>query len=485
MVSLRARRLAAPFAALACCAVVLAAGSPAPASAASPASPARAHLTALGRASGAGPGRPAAARPGSNLLANPGAEAGAVSAHGWDSVTIPGWQVVSGLPTVARYGTRHFPRITRQWPAVPGGQLFAGGAGGTARLRQTVSLRSPAWPVAAGTRYLLSAWLGGTASSAAQVTVAFVSASGRILGRRAIGPVGRGPAVSRLHRRAATGTVPPRTARAKVTLVLATSLTNIDGADAPFVGYDRAVADAVRFSVSAAVRRPLPLVPPAADIPRYQHVFLFYFENQGFGSVIGNTRQAPYLNSLLPRASLLAHFFAEEHPSDGNYLALAGGSAFGVPLTDPLEENPQYTIRARNIGDLIDTAHETWKGYLQSANGPCDDTVHGYYWNDDEPMTYFADVRDRPAYCSAHLVPLQSLSSDLATAASTPDFAWVSPDDCSDMEGCGIRPATGSWPPNLAPSCARPPGGRSARWPSSPSTRTLMTMSARPSAYRL
>ena len=293
--------------------------------------------------------------------------------------------------------------------------------------------------MAAGTRYLLSAWLGGTASSAAQVTVAFVSASGRILARRAIGPVGRGPAISRLHRRAATGTVPPRTARAKVTLVLATSLTNIDGADAPFVGYDRAVADAVRFSVSAPVRRPPPLVPPAADIPRYQHVFLFYFENQGFGSVIGNTRQAPYLNSLLPRASLLADFFAEEHPSDGNYLALAGGSAFGVPLTDPLEENPQYTIRARNIGDLIDTAHETWKGYLQSANGPCDDTVHGYYWNDDEPMTYFADVRDRPAYCSAHLVPLQSLSSDLATAASTPDFAWVSPDDCSDMEGCGIR----------------------------------------------
>lgn len=436
MVRLRARRLAAPFAALASCAVVLAASSPASAAGSS-----RAQLTALGRgASGAGLARPSAARPGSNLLANPGAEAGAVSAHGWDSVTIPGWQVASGLPTVARYGTRHFPRATGQWPATPGGQLFAGGAGGTARLRQTVSLRSAAGrPVAGGTRYLLSAWLGGTASSDAAVTVAFVSASGRILARRAIGPVGRSPAISRLHRRAVTGTVPPQTVSAKVTLVLATSLTNIDGPDAPFAGYDRAVADALRFSVSAPVRRRPPLIPPAASIPKYQHVFLFYFENQGFGSVIGNTRQAPYLNSLLPRASLLADFFAEEHPSDGNYLALAGGSTFGVPLTDPLEENPQYTIRARNISDLIGTAHETWKSYLQSANGPCDDTVHGYYWNDDEPMTYFADVRDRPAYCSAHLVPLQSLPSDLATAASTPDFTWVSPDDCSDMEGCGIR----------------------------------------------
>ncbi len=87
----------------------------------------------------------------------------------------------------------------------------------------------------------------------------------------------------------------------------------------------------------------------------------------------------------------------------------------------------------------MDAAHETWKGYLQSANGPCDDTVHGYYWDDDLPMAYFADVRDRPAYCAAHLVPLQSLRTDLASAATTPNFAWVGPNDCTDMEGCGIR----------------------------------------------
>jgi hypothetical protein len=75
----------------------------------------------------------------------------------------------------------------------------------------------------------------------------------------------------------------------------------------------------------------------------------------------------------------------------------------------------------------------------QSANGPCDDTVHTYYWDDDQPMMYFGDVRGRPAYCASHVVPLESLPHDLASAATTPNFAWVSPDDCSDMEGCGIR----------------------------------------------
>ena len=130
-------------------------------------------------------------------------------------------------------------------------------------------------------------------------------------------------------------------------------------------------------------------------MPRFAHVFLFYFENEDFRSIIGNTSKAPYLNSLLRRASLLANFYAEEHPSDGNYLALAGGSTFGIPLTDPLEENPRYTIDARNIGDLLDSAQESWKGYLQSADGPCDDTVHGVYWNDDLPILYFRDVREQ------------------------------------------------------------------------------------------
>src|SRR5262249_53572153 len=127
------------------------------------------------------------------------------------------------------------------------------------------------------------------------------------------------------------------------------------------------------------------------------------------------------------------------HPSDANYLALAGGGAFGVPLTDPLEANPLYTIRAPNIGDLVDASGGTWKAYLESADGPCDDTVHGSYWNDDLPVLYFADVRDRPAYCAAHVVPLDAMAGDLASAATTPSLTWVGADDCDDMEGCGIR----------------------------------------------
>jgi hypothetical protein len=197
-------------------------------------------------------------------------------------------------------------------------------------------------------------------------------------------------------------------------------------------------------------------------VPRYKHVFLFYFENQDVRAIVGVRRRAPYYNSLLSQGSELGQMYAEEHPSDGNYLALAGGSTFGIPLTDPLEINSQYTIHAANIGDRIDAAGETWKDYEQSSAGPCDDTVHGFYWDDDLPMLYFADIRDRPGYCAAHDVPLASMTSDLSQAASTPNFSWVGINDCDDMEGCGIRA-----------------GDRS-----SPSTKTRSITSDRPSASR-
>jgi YVTN family beta-propeller protein len=370
-----------------------------------------------------------------NLLRNPGAQAGAASAHGWDSVTIPGWTVVSGLPTVVGYATKGFAHGRR------GGQLFAGGPGGTARLNQRVTFQRRDGAPVVGAPYTFSARLGGSSSSRASASVTFLSARGRRLGRRSLPGVG-GPgrsSASRLRRRSLHGRVPDGAVGAEVTLRLATSLTNVDGPYSPKVGYDRAVADDLRFDLPGALSTPHALRPPVAQVPRYQHVFLFYFENQDVRAIVGDRRRAPYYNRLLSQGSELGQMYAEEHPSDGNYLALAGGSTFGIPLTDPLEVSSQYTIHAVNIGDRIDAAGETWKDYQQSSAGPCDDTVHGFYWDDDLPMLYFADIRDRPTYCAAHDVPLASMASDLSRPETTPNFSWVGVNDCDDMEGCGVR----------------------------------------------
>src|SRR5450755_1300820 len=165
---------------------------------------AAARGVAAARGLGGSPGRSRAARsaghspavrstaaPGGNLLANGGAEAGAVSGQGWDSVTIPGWQVRRGLPTVVRYGTRDFPGRADAGPLGRGRQLFAGGAGGTAELTQRIPLRTTAGQAApSGSRFRISAWLGGTRTAVVELRVRFFSAAGRPLGRARVGPVG-------------------------------------------------------------------------------------------------------------------------------------------------------------------------------------------------------------------------------------------------------------------------------------------------------
>jgi YVTN family beta-propeller protein len=381
---------------------------------------------------------------GSNLLVNAGAEVGDPSANGWDAVTIPGWRVLRGLPTVVGYGTPRYPSPTTHGPKRRGDNLFVGGAGGTSALAQLVPVRYPSGrPRPRRVSFTASAWLGasGRVSDEASLRVWFLGRHGADLGHAVVGPVTQADrhGSTELLRRSTTGILPGGTAAIRVELILATEANDFDGPYAPRRGFDRAEADDVSLDLSAPVRRPPPVRPPRPKVPHFDHVFLFYMENQDYRSIIGNTKRAPFINSLLPKASLLSNLYAEAHPSDANYLAFAAGSALGLPLTDPLEENPTFTLDAKNIGDTVVAAHETWKGYLQSANGPCDDTVHDQYWDDDLPFLYFKDIRGRPDYCAAHVTPLTQMTTDLKHTSSTPNFSWIGADDCFDMEGCGVK----------------------------------------------
>ena len=85
----------------------------------------------------------AVAAPGTNLLANGDAEVGDTSFRGYDEVIVPGWQVVQGLPTVVRYGVKALLSRHDPGPADRGAGYFAGGAGGSADLRQVVPLAAP------------------------------------------------------------------------------------------------------------------------------------------------------------------------------------------------------------------------------------------------------------------------------------------------------------------------------------------------------
>ena len=320
----------------------------------------------------------------------------------------------------------------------------------------------------AAANYSVSAALGGQGSNraAASLRVIFEGAGDVALGTATLAAVtakDRSDTTELVVRRAA-GRLPAGTTSIVVVLRLLHAGKDYNGPDGSTVGFNYAYADDLELNLSVPVFKPPALRPAACQDPPLRPCLPRLSGEPGLHQI--SRQQAASALHQQPPAHLQragSDLFAEEHPSDANYLAFAGGSAFGVPLDDPAEENSQYTIDAKNIGDLlVHAAHETWKAYLQSANGPCDDTVHDYYWDDDLPFLYFKDVRERPAYCDAHVVPLQQYAGRSVEGATTPNFAWFGPNDCDDMEGCGIA-AGDSWLKTIVTELFRSPAWRTQR----------------------
>ncbi len=173
-------------------------------------------------------------------------------------------------------------------------------------------------------------------------------------------------------------------------------------------------------------------------------------ENKEYGSVIGSS-DAPYENGLAKRFGLSTGSYAVAHPSLPNYLALLGGSTFGIT-----SDCTSCTVHARNLIDQLDGAGISWKAYMEGLPSPCyQGPSAGDYAKKHDPFLYFDDIAGDGDRCS-HVVPLTQLTVDLARGA-LPRFAWITPDLCHDTHDCGV--ATGDrFLAGLVPSLQRAMG---------------------------
>ncbi|BBH18458.1 hypothetical protein Back2_27450 [Nocardioides baekrokdamisoli] len=403
---------------------------------------------------------PALAAVSGNLIVNPGAESGECSVNGLQGETLPGWTITNGMPTNVCYGTAGgFPTSTTPGAPSRGNTFFAGGGTGNATMEQSVDVSSAATAIdAGGVTYNLSGWLGGWSSQndTAGVQATFLNASGTSVGTAQLAAVtasDRGNTTEFLQR-TATAAVPAgtRTVRVDVNYVWSGGSTT-DG-----------YVDNLSLTLSTTVTQPT-LSAPASSVPGFDHVFLIYMENEnGFQqSVDGNNyiygnAAAPYINNtLVPMGTRLNNLYGTTHPSDPNYLALAGGSVSGQT------SNPAVgSVNATNLADRAEAAGKTWKAYNQGANGTCDLTTHGSTYPDDEPFTLYNDVANNSTRCNSHIMPLTQLSTDLSSASTTPNFSWIAADDYYDMEAGGIAPGD-TWLSQTLPTIFNSPAWKTQR----------------------
>lgn len=180
------------------------------------------------------------------------------------------------------------------------------------------------------------------------------------------------------------------------------------------------------------------------------HIVVIAMENEEYGGIIGSP-SAPYVNGLARRNVLLTHEYAIRHPSLPNYLALTGGSTFGIS-----SDCTRCHLHARNIIDQLATHQISWKAYMQGMPNACyrgafaGRAPHDYA-KKHNPFMYYEDIATRMSRCR-RVVPFADLASDLRHGF--PRFAWISPDECFDMHSCPVR--TGDrwlrgWVPRILP----------------------------------
>lgn len=172
----------------------------------------------------------------------------------------------------------------------------------------------------------------------------------------------------------------------------------------------------------------------AAPTPQVTKVLVFMVENHSLDQM---TSSMPFVHGLAQQYAYANNYTAIRHPSLPNYLAIVGGSTFGV--TD--DKSPSaHRIRGASVFSQARRAGRTVKVYAESAPRRCALANAGRYAVRHNPWTYF--VSDRTA-CRRYDVPAYSLGRD-ADAGTLPNVGMVIPNLVHDAHD-GTLAASDAW----------------------------------------
>jgi acid phosphatase len=194
---------------------------------------------------------------------------------------------------------------------------------------------------------------------------------------------------------------------------------------------------------------PTGTVTPPHGPPQFAHVFLVAEENTDYASVIGGS-QMPYLNSLAARYGLATQYYANTHPSIGNYFMLITGQI----ITN--DDSYTGTVSDDNIVRRLIAAGKTWKVYAEDLPSVGYLTIadNASYMSRHNPVVFLSDVRN-DASQARNVVPFTQLATDLATG-TLPDWAMIVPNRCNDAHDCSLGTADSWLETRIAPLIADP-----------------------------
>jgi hypothetical protein len=210
--------------------------------------------------------------------------------------------------------------------------------------------------------------------------------------------------------------------------------------------------------------------PAAAALPPIGHVFIIVLENESASTTFGPGSPAPYLSGTLrSEGAYLPNYYAVGHESNDNYISMVSGQApsaqnqadcqfYDDLLPGTIGSYGQaegtgciYPSDVPTIGDQLTASGLAWRDYnesmgadptreasecghpgVNSVDNTQKATATDNYATRHDPFVYFHSIIDDTALCDSHVVNLDLLPRDLATATDTPNYVFITPDLCDD-----------------------------------------------------
>src|SRR3989475_5887630 len=152
--------------------------------------------------------------------------------------------------------------------------------------------------------------------------------------------------------------------------------------------------------------------PPRSTLFPYttlfrSHVFVVTEENTDYVDVTSSSM--PYLTGLAAQYGLATQYYANTHPSIGNYFELSTGQV----LTN--DDGSSTIENVPNIVRSLVAAGKTWKSYAESIPNACYlGGGTGDYARQHNNFPLLSGVANEPPRQGGHNGPLPRVSTDLA-----------------------------------------------------------------------
>jgi phosphatidylinositol-3-phosphatase len=167
-------------------------------------------------------------------------------------------------------------------------------------------------------------------------------------------------------------------------------------------------------------------------LPTFGHVVIVLGENNAYSATY-NSKNMPYLTSLADTYGLGTNYYADTHPSIGDYLILATGRLITY---DDSKTPKNFPVSDNNIALEAQNAGKTWKDYVEnlpSASG-CGGLKHGKYFVRHDPLEYLTTINTE----RKNFVCFSEFAKDLA-GKNLPNLSWLVPNGCDDAHDCSLN----------------------------------------------